>query len=117
MRIARLQHVSVRIGDLERSREFYERLLGLDRAPRPDLGFPGAWYDAGGTQIHLIGGGKLLDGIDPTDPHLALEVESLDAVRRELDARGIPYRDFGGAQLWVHDPDGNVVELCEAGGR
>jgi glyoxylase I family protein len=113
MKIRGLQHVSVRIGDLDRSREFYERLLGLGQAARPDLGFPGAWYEAGDCQIHLIGGGKMMEGIDPTDPHLALEVESLDEVRRQLDARGVKYFDFGGPQLWLHDPDGNVIELCE----
>ncbi len=117
MRIRAVDHASVRITDLERSRAFYEGLLGLSPAPRPDLGFPGAWYDVGGTQIHLIQHGKLLDGIDPTDPHVALAVESLDAVRAELDARGVPYVHFGGPQVWVRDPDGNTVELCERGAR
>ena len=108
-----LNHASVRIDDLARSRAFYEGLLGLELAARPDLGFPGAWYALGGAQLHLIQSPKLMDGIDPTDPHVALEVESLAAVKRLLDARGVPYREFGGTQLWMHDPDGNVVEICE----
>jgi hypothetical protein len=53
------------------------------------------------------------DGIDPTDPHFAIEVASLAEVKRQLDARQIPYLAFGDAQLWIRDPDGNVVELCE----
>ena len=114
-RVLSLHHASVRVGDLARSRAFYEDLLGLDAAPRPDLGFPGAWYALGESQLHLIQQAKVFDDIDPTDPHVALEVEDLAAVRRSLDARGIPYRDFGGAQLWIVDPDGNVVELCERG--
>ena len=108
-----LDHTSVRIGDLARSREFYEGLLGLRLAPRPELGFPGAWYALGDAQLHLIQSPKLMDGIDPTDPHLAVRVESLAEVKRLLDTRGVPYREFGGTQLWVHDPDGNVVEICE----
>ena len=46
-------------------------------------------------------------------PDAALEVESVAEVKRMLDARGIRYLDFGGPQLWIRDPDGNVVELCE----
>jgi catechol 2,3-dioxygenase-like lactoylglutathione lyase family enzyme len=110
-----LHHASVRVTDVARSRAFYEGLLGLDEAPRPDLGFPGAWYALGESQLHLIQQPKLFDDIDPTDPHVAFEVEDLAAVRRLLTARGIPFRDFGGAQLWIRDPDGNVVELCERG--
>src|SRR6185503_5718179 len=104
-RVLSLHHASVRVGDLARSRAFYEDLLGLDAAPRPDLGFPGAWYALGESQLHLIQQAKVFDDIDPTDPHVALEVEDLAAVRRSLDARGIPYRDFGGTQLWILDPD------------
>jgi catechol 2,3-dioxygenase-like lactoylglutathione lyase family enzyme len=109
----RLDHTSVRIADLARSRAFYEDLLGLGAAPRPDLGFPGAWYAIGGAQLHLIQAPKMTDGIDPTDAHFAIEVASLPDVRRELDARQIPYLALGDAQLWIRDPDGNVVELCE----
>ena len=110
---ASISLVTLGVADVARSRTFYEDLLGLDTTPRPELGFPGAWYALGESQIHLIQQAKVFDDIDPTDPHVALEVEDLAAVRRTLDARGIPYRDFGGAQLWVLDPDGNVVELCE----
>ena len=88
MRIRALQHVSIRSRDLDRARDFYERLLGLPTVPRPELGFPGAWYGIGASQLHLIAHEKLMDGIDPTDPHFALEVESLEAVRRELEAQG-----------------------------
>jgi catechol 2,3-dioxygenase-like lactoylglutathione lyase family enzyme len=114
VRARRLDHTSVRIGDLARSREFYEGLLGLARAPRPDLGVGGVWYDLSGAQLHLIEAPKVMEGIDPTDAHFALEVESLATVRQVLDARAIPYLALGDAQLWIRDPDGNVVELCEA---
>lgn len=54
-------------------------------------------------------------------PHVALEVESLeDALERVVAAGGRPLfdrpRPFGGtAMIYVADPDGNVVELLEAG--
>ncbi len=108
----RLHHVSVRVRDVARAREFYEDCLGVPAAPRPDLGIPGLWYSAGASQIHLIGGDKMApDGIDPTDPHFALEVDDLAGIRGTLDARGISYLALGDALLWVRDPDGNTVEL------
>lgn len=113
MNVRLLNHVSVRIRDLGRSRAFYEGLLGLERAPRPDLGLPGAWYGIGASQLHLIESEKSFDGIDPTDPHFALEVPSVAAVKQELEARSVPYLALGDAQLWIRDPDGNVVEICE----
>ena len=116
MRARRLDHVSVRIADLGRSREFYEGLLGLTRAPRPELGVAGVWYGIGGGQLHLIQAPAMTDDIDPTGPHFAVEVESLAEAKRALEARGLRYLDFGGPQLWVRDPDGNVVELCERTG-
>jgi len=112
MRVKRLDHTSVRITDLARAKEFYEGLLGLETAPRPDLGFPGAWYDVKDAQIHLIEHTGAFDDIDPTAPHVALEVDDLDTTRRLLDERGIRYLHFGGPQLWIRDPDGNVIELC-----
>jgi catechol 2,3-dioxygenase-like lactoylglutathione lyase family enzyme len=107
-----LHHVSIRVRDVERSRRFYEGMLGVAAAERPDLGFPGFWYRAGSSQIHLIGQEKLLDaGVDPSDPHFALEVDDLPALRRALDAAAIPYLALGDGVLWVRDPDGNTVEL------
>jgi len=112
MRIRRLDHASLRIADLARSRPFYEEILGLELAPRPELGIPGVWYDLHGAQLHLIGVPKMTDDIDPTGAHLALEVDDLAAVRRTLETRGIPYLSLGDTQLWIRDPDGNVIELC-----
>jgi glyoxylase I family protein len=111
-----LHHVSVRVRDVPRSRAFYERLLGITTIERPDLGFPGTWYRAGTAEIHLIEREKLRpSGIDPTDPHFALEVDDLAAVRRALDEAGVEYLALGDGLLWVHDPDGNTVELRAPG--
>ena len=107
-----LDHASVRIRDLERSRQFYEDILGLNPAPRPELGLPGAWYALGAGQLHLIQCDQEMGGIDPTHPHCAIRVDDLDAIRRQLKAACIEMLDFGGTQLWVLDPDGNTIELC-----
>src|SRR5437899_4543891 len=94
MRIHALQHVSIRSRDLARARDFYERLLGHREVPRPNIGFPGAWYGIGTNQLHLIAREKLLEGIDPTDPHFALEVEVGNPACLELTPDGLQALDL-----------------------
>ncbi len=53
--ITELHHVSLIVADTERSLGFYRDLLGLSvDSARPDLGYPGAWLNVGGRQIHLL---------------------------------------------------------------
>lgn len=116
IRARKLHHASIRVRDLSRSREFYEGLLHMPLAERPEMGFPGAWYGLGEGQVHLIELPKTIEGVDPTDPHFAVEVDDLEAAKRELLERDIPFREIGPA-VWVHDPDGHVVELRAAGAQ
>ena len=96
MRKRILDHASIRIRNLDRSRQFYEGLLGLAPAPRPEMGFAGMWYQLGQGQLHLIQHtGMGAGGIDPTNPHFAIEVEDLAATRRQLQEAGLEILDFG----------------------
>lgn len=119
-------HVAVRISDVDKSREFYEKVIGLKKIPRPEIKIPGEWYGIGDNQLHLIGGKSMArDGIDPTGPHMAIQVENLEETKKTLSAMGIPFLDAApmmakmppevvrltGTQIWVKDPDGNVIEL------
>ena len=107
-----LDHAAVRIRNLDRSRQFYEGLLGLTPAERPDLGVPGMWYALGEAQVHLLQTeGMVSTAIDPTAPHFAIQVDDLDAVRKQLQQAGIEMFELGPNLLWVRDPDGNTVEL------
>ncbi len=56
MSIVSLQHVQMIIpaAKADEARRFYGELLGLEEIERPDFGFPGAWYQAGPIQVHLI---------------------------------------------------------------
>jgi glyoxylase I family protein len=115
----RFHHVSLLVADTARSLDFYCGVLGLEIEPaRPDLGFPGAWLNIGGGQIHLLE----LPNPDPLsgrpdhggrDRHTALEVDEFNAVRDRLDQAGIPYTlsRSGRKALFCRDPDGNAVEL------
>jgi glyoxylase I family protein len=121
IRVLALNHVSLLVRDTARAVEFYHGLLGLPvDSSRPDLGFPGAFLDAGNAQIHLLelvspaaqdAGGKH----GGRDRHVALEVVDLEAVVMELDRAGVAYTlsRSGRRALFCRDPDGNAVELVE----
>jgi glyoxylase I family protein len=121
VKVTQLLHASLLVADLTRARAFYEGVLGLEPSPaRPQMDFDGVWYDIGPAQIHLLA----LPSPDPVagrpahggrDRHIALAVEDLEALRTELDRRGIAYTlsRSGRRALFVRDPDGNTLELME----
>lgn len=121
--VVSLLHASLLVADLPRSRAFYEGVLGLKPSPaRPAMNFDGVWYDVGSGQIHLIA----LPNPDPVqgrpehggrDRHTALGVSDFAAMQARLQAAGLNYTlsRSGRAALFVRDPDGNALELVEAG--
>jgi len=115
----RVHHVSFAVRDLEKSREFYEGILGLEKIARPDIGLPGVWYGAGEGQIHLIqtpsgmSVGAPPERLTPLANHCAFEIEDYEKSVSELKRRGVPVLETRTemGQLWIQDPDGNVIEL------
>ena len=121
MQIKGIHHISLIVADTERALAFYQGLLGLSKAERPELGFPGAWLAIGGQQIHLLE----LPNPDPTsgrpehggrDRHLAVIVDGLEDLVERLDRHGVPYTRSrsGRAAIFCRDPDGNGVELISS---
>ncbi len=121
MGLEALNHFTVRAADLERSRTFYEELLGLEIGPRPPLGFPGYWLYCGGIPtVHLIGE-RAGDGPRQAGPtglfdHIAFSCTGLAAMRARLKGRGVAFQERviprdRQTQLFLHDPDGVAVEL------
>lgn len=120
-----VHHVSFAVRDLEKSRAFYQDLLGLEPIERPDIGLPGAWYAAGNGQVHLIETppgaqvGEPPGSLTPLANHCAFAIDDYAATLAFLKDRGIETfqtkPEIG--QLWVRDPDGNVIELIDPRGR
>lgn len=122
LEISSLHHVAVCVTDIERSKRFYGDVLGLKEIARPPFPFAGAWYEmADGRQLHLIvhDRPRTLRGtteIDLRDGHLALGVADIDRAVAHLRAAGVecverPQNVTPWKQIYVTDPDGNVVEL------
>ena len=115
-----LDYVSLSVDDFEAVRPFYEEVLGLERDPaRPAFGFPGAWYQVGGCQIHLIQRPEKVDvgekapGLTPVAPHLALRIDDYEEAVAYFKGLGIEVFETSaeGGQLWVRDPAGNILEF------
>jgi catechol 2,3-dioxygenase-like lactoylglutathione lyase family enzyme len=117
-----LHHVAVCVTDVARAKQFYGVVLGLPEVARPPFDFGGAWYEfAEGRQLHLIVHPPTLtmratSSIDDRDGHLALRVRSYRQTLDLLRALGVdvlekPKNLTPWAQLYVTDPDGNVIEL------
>jgi glyoxylase I family protein len=116
VKITRVAHVSVNVeGDLDRTRRFYQEVLGVTDVPRPEIpGVAGHWHAIDDVELHLVDAPPTGPGIDPTGPHFCVYVEDLDAAVRELDDRGIPHVDGAQGtviQIWINDPAGNTIEF------
>ena len=121
--VVALLHAGLLVADLVRARAFYESVLGLTPCPRPDLPYPGAWYDlGGGQQLHLMqlpnpDAGSVRPEHGGRDRHIALGVEDMAGLKSRLDAAGVAYTvsKSGRAALFCHDPDMNTLEFVEVG--
>ena len=64
MGLGGLQHYTIEPSDLERTKDFYCDVLGLENGDRPPLDFPGYWlYSGGAATVHLMGTRKPREGI------------------------------------------------------
>lgn len=112
-------HISFPVSELERSRRFYEGVLGLQSIPRPDMGaLRGIWYDAGGCEVHLIETPKGVDvgkappALNPLARHAAFAIANYDETLQHLKARDLEVVESRAAgQMWICDPDGHIIEL------
>jgi glyoxylase I family protein len=119
MQITQYLHTALLVSDLNQAEHFYGTILGLPKVDRT-LRFPGAWYQLGHTQIHLIVKSEFSNPIsDPEkwgrNAHIAFSVTDLQAAKDVLLSHqcAIQMSASGRPALFTQDPDGNVIELSE----
>jgi catechol 2,3-dioxygenase-like lactoylglutathione lyase family enzyme len=111
----RLDHVSVLITDVGRSRRFYKDLLGLREIPGPrTFDFTVLWFDLGDHHLHLL----LKPAPDTTSPrHFALRVADCAQARTYFSQHGVAMQETtlipGADRFFIFDPDGNRIEIIQ----
>jgi catechol 2,3-dioxygenase-like lactoylglutathione lyase family enzyme len=115
LHITQIDHVSVLITDLERSRRFYRDLLGLKEIAKPrTFDFVVLWFDLGNQQLHLLH----KDQPDTLSPrHFALRVADVPAVRKYFQQHDVAILETtpipGADRFFIFDPDGNRIEIIQ----
>ena len=130
MPLTSLNHYLIVSRNLERSKKFYQKVLGMKLAERPDFGFPGYWLELDGDIcVHLASqnpnrirdrfllkkhprGTKGSGSVD----HIAFLAKDPRDVRKRIQKSKVPmhFRSFPDAklfQIFLKDPDDVTIEL------
>jgi catechol 2,3-dioxygenase-like lactoylglutathione lyase family enzyme len=131
MPLTHLEHFLIQSPDIDATRDWYVKVLGMRDGPHPDFGFPVHWLYVGDVPVlHLTQGGKdvpndrlrylgqqsqATEGTGVID-HVAFRATGLEAMIAHLKKLGVAFRerqvdDQGLYQLFVLDPQGVKVEL------
>ena len=131
MKIKRVDHLGVIVGDLDEAVQSFTQHLGLelDHTERYGDELDIAFLPCGETLVELImprteegSNADYLRQHGPGIQHVAFEVDDLDAALEELSERGVnplgeaPVPGAGGMRIAFLDPGsfgGILVELCE----
>ncbi|MDP7604083.1 MAG: lactoylglutathione lyase [Alphaproteobacteria bacterium] len=125
----RFLHVMIRVKDLDKSLDFYTRLMGMQLTRKKDfpggkftLAFVGYGEEESNTVVELT---HNWDQEEPYDlgsgfGHLAIGVPDIYATYEMLDGEGVsiprppgPMKHGGAVIAFIEDPDGYKIELVE----
>ena len=115
IRVKDFHHMAIVVRDLERCKQFYSEIFGLETIERPAFNFPGHWFKVGESrQLHLM---VMDEKISETMRHFAMEVEDFQKTIEHLGAHGVAVVDVPGKRvdgsdyLFCKDPEGNLIEI------
>ena len=94
-----LNHYTIQARDVEKTKDFYEQIVGLKVGDRPPLNFPGYWLYCGGTPtVHLLGY-QAHAKVIPDGPSYPAETGRLDGF---LALSRAVWRTRGFGDFWSH---------------
>jgi catechol 2,3-dioxygenase-like lactoylglutathione lyase family enzyme len=118
MKIDRIDHLNITVADIDRSLEFYQRVLGM-RTERMGEGRAALLF--GQQKIHLdLAGATAMAGDKRMPAHICFVTDTpIPEVTAHLEGCGVPVRMQGpraGAigtiqSVYIDDPDGNSIEI------
>ena len=111
--------VNVPTTDLDRARQFYGEVLGLQPSAvyqRGDAPAMGAEFETGTVTIALIDSAAIGRDFRPNSLPIAFRVDDVEAARTALEANGVSFAadtlDSGVCHMaFFEDPDGNALML------
>jgi catechol 2,3-dioxygenase-like lactoylglutathione lyase family enzyme len=131
MPLSHIEHFLIQTADMEGTRDWYVRVLGMEVGPNPDFKFPVCWlYLDGRDIVHITEGGAkagenrkkyvgqesvATHGTGVLD-HIAFRATGLKAMLEHLRAEKVDFKqrqvnDQGLYQLFMFDPNGIKIEL------
>lgn len=130
MPLTRMEHFLVLTHDIDATRDFYCRVLGMRDGFRPPLGFPGYWLYLGDVPcIHIAEWGTYTEhssklgipvsskapGTGAVD-HIAFNATDYEGLLQHLAQNGVTPRGNithpnGLRQLFLDDPNGVKIEI------
>ena len=117
-----LDHMTVHVRDLQKSSEFYEKVMGLEKIPDPFKDKKHNWYRMGPhEQLHVVAGATEAVPHE-IDVHFAFRVSSVPDFMAHLDHMQVKCQNFKGDgkvtlrpdgvnQIYLQDPDGYWIEV------
>lgn len=132
MPVSHIEHILVAADDIDATRDWYARVLGMRSGPHPDFGFPVHWMYVGDVDVVHIGPSakaaseRQKDYLGRTSQnagtgtgaldHIAFRATGLREMMEHLRSEGVPFsqrRANGQAlfQLFFYDPNGIKIEL------
>src|SRR5499427_4236109 len=120
MKIERIDHLNLTVADIDRSVEFYKRVLGM-RTESMSEGRAALYF--GNQKIHLdaAGGAMAMSGEKRMPAHICFITEApMSEVTAHLEECDVPIRMHGpraGAlgtiqSVYIDDPDLNSIEIA-----
>jgi catechol 2,3-dioxygenase-like lactoylglutathione lyase family enzyme len=126
-RVTLIQHINIQISSRQRTREWYEKVLGAEFLDRgPELNKRQLQLRIGSAEIHTS---DTANPVRVPSNHFAVEIRDWAEMIAHLDELGVSYRGepavqtsasgssygrreySGGYFAYIHDPDGNMIEL------
>jgi len=132
MPLSHFEHCLVVTDDMDRTRDWYCAVLGMEVGPHPDFGFPVYWLYVNGRDVVHIGPSAKQAGENQKTylgrtsqntgsgtgaiDHIAFRATGLKAMMAHLRSRAAKFSERRASnealyQLFLYDPNGIKIEL------
>ena len=132
MPLSHFEHCLVVTDDMDRTRDWYCAVLGMEVGPHPDFGFPVYWLYVNGRDVVHIGPSARQAGENQKTylgrtsqntgsgtgaiDHIAFRATGLKAMMAHLRSRAAKFSERRASnealyQLFLYDPNGIKIEL------